>query len=149
MKTAYEMRISDWSSDVCSSDLERPVAAIEDKEVQETVERLAASNTRTEPIGKARTAEKGDVVVIDFKGTINGEAFPGGSAEGHQLELGAGRFIPGFEEQLIGADAGAKLDIKVTFPEDYGAADLAGKDAVFATEVKEIHEKVATPTDEE
>src|SRR3546814_18035474 len=82
--------------------LERPVAAIEDKEVQETVERLAASNTRTEPIGKPRPAEKGDVVVIDFKGTINGEAFPGGSAGGHQLELGAGRFIPGFEEKLIG-----------------------------------------------
>src|SRR3546814_10203340 len=74
---------------------------------------------------------------------------PGGSARGHQLERGAGRFIPGFEEQLIGADAGAKLDIKVTFPEDYGAADLAGKDAVFATEVKEIHEKVATSIDDE
>lgn len=129
--------------------LERPVAAIEDKEVQETVERLAASNTRTEPIEKPRPAEKGDVVVIDFKGTIDGEAFPGGSAEGHQLELGAGRFIPGFEEQLSGAEPGAKLDIKVTFPEDYGAADLAGKDAVFATEVKEIHEKVATQIDDE
>src|SRR3546814_18561275 len=122
MKTAYEMRISDWSSDVCSSDLERPVAAIEDKEVQETVERLAASNPRTEPIGKPRPAEKGDVVVIDFKGTTNGEAFPGGSAEGHQLALGAGRSLPGFPAQLIGADAGAKPQIKLPLPGDSGSA---------------------------
>lgn len=89
---------------------------------------------------KAKTAKarKDDAVLINFSGQIDGEAFEGGSMESHQLVLGSESFIPGFEDQLIGAKAGETLDIKVHFPDDYGAADLAGKEAIFATEVLEV-----------
>jgi len=76
--------------------------------------------------------------LINFTGRIDGEAFDGGAMEGHQLVLGSGTFIPGFEDQLIGTKAGDKLDVTVTFPEDYQAADLSGKEAVFETEVLEV-----------
>jgi len=100
---------------------------------------------------KAKTAKakKGDAVLIDFVGTVDGEAFDGGAMEGHQLVLGSGTFIPGFEDQLVGVKAGDELDVKVTFPEPYQAADLAGKDAVFATKVIEVQgEKDAVIDDE-
>jgi trigger factor len=79
--------------------------------------------------------------VIDFVGSIDGEQFEGGEARGHLVELGSGRLIPGFEEQLAGAAAGDQRDVKVTFPDDYGADHLAGQDAVFAVDVKEVKEK--------
>jgi len=88
-----------------------------------------------------RPAEKGDFVVLDFVGRVDGEEFEGGDARGYLLELGSERLIPGFEDQLLGATAGDKRDVKVTFPADYGAEHLAGKEAVFECEVKEVKEK--------
>ena len=100
---------------------------------------------------KAKTAKakKGDAVLIDFIGTVDGEAFDGGTMDGHQLVLGSGTFIPGFEDQLIGSKAGDELEVNVTFPEPYQAENLAGKDAVFSTKVIEVQaEKEAIIDDE-
>jgi trigger factor len=88
-----------------------------------------------------REAADGDFVVMDFAGRIDGEEFEGGSARGHVAELGSGRLIPGFEDQLVGAGAGEERSVNVTFPDDYQAEHLAGKEAVFAVEVKEVKEK--------
>jgi trigger factor len=94
-------------------------------------------------------AENGDTVVIDFEGFVNGEAFEGGKGENYSLELGSGSFIPGFEEQLVGTAAGESKDVEVTFPEEYHAADLAGKPAVFKTTVHEIKAKELPALDDE
>ena len=95
------------------------------------------------------TAENGDTVVIDFEGFVDGEAFEGGKAENHSLELGTGSFIPGFEEQLVGVKAGESKDVEVTFPEEYHAAELAGKPAVFKVTVHEIKGKELPALDDE
>lgn len=87
-----------------------------------------------------KPAEKGDTVVIDYKGSVDGEEFDGGSAENYSLELGSGSFIPGFEDQLIGHNADEDVDVNVTFPEDYHAKNLAGKDALFKVKIHEIKE---------
>jgi trigger factor len=108
-------------------------------EVDAELERLRESLASLETV--ERQAESGDFVVIDFIGRIDGEAFEGGEGRGYPLELGSGRFIPGFEEQLDGAKAGETRDVKVTFPDDYGAEQVAGKDAVFEVSVKEVKEK--------
>ncbi|MDN6639233.1 MAG: trigger factor [Tetragenococcus sp.] len=94
-------------------------------------------------------AANGDTVVIDFEGFVDGESFEGGKAENHSLELGSNSFIPGFEEQLVGAKAGDNLDVTVTFPEDYQAEDLAGKEAVFKVTVHEVKEKELPELDDE
>ena len=99
--------------------------------------------------GKSPKAADGDMVVIDFVGRIDGEAFEGGSAEDAQVVLGSGRFIPGFEEQLEGAKAGETRTLKVTFPEEYGAAQLAGKAAEFEATVKEIKAPQTSEADAE
>ena len=96
-----------------------------------------------------RAAKKGDTVVIDFEGFTDGVAFEGGKAEGHSLELGSGQFIPGFEDQIIGKNIGDEFDIEVTFPEDYGAKDLAGKPAVFKTKLHEIKVRELPTVDDE
>ncbi|MDQ3739409.1 MAG: trigger factor [Actinomycetota bacterium] len=107
-----------------------------DQEVEALRERLARLDTVEE------TAENGDFVVIDFVGSVDGVPFEGGDGRDHLLELGGGRFIPGFEEQLTGARAGDERSVEVTFPPDYGQAEhLAGKDAVFAVTVKEVKRK--------
>jgi len=93
--------------------------------------------------------ENGDTVVIDFEGFADGEAFEGGKAENYSLEVGSGSFIPGFEEQLVGSEAGAELDVNVTFPEEYHAAELAGKPAVFKVKVHEIKTKQVPELDDE
>ena len=111
--------------------LSRPVVSVDDARVQEAMERLAASRKSFEARGKTAKAREGDNVKIDFIGRLDGEAFEGGAGENFDLELGSGQFIPGFEEQLIGAKSGDKLDVKVTFPEQYGSQQLAGKDAVL------------------
>ena len=92
-------------------------------------------------------AKAGDVAIIDFIGRIDGEAFEGGKAEGHSLELGSNSFIPGFEDGLIGSKAGETRDVSVPFPEDYQAAHLAGKLAVFEVKINEIHEKADASID--
>lgn len=118
--------------------VEKLVAEISDADVEETIGNLAERSRTysTRPEGEA--AETGDQVTIDFLGKVNGEAFEGGKAENFNLKLGSGQFIPGFEDQLAGAKPGEARDVKVTFPEGYQAAELAGKDAVFAVTVKEI-----------
>ena len=96
-----------------------------------------------------RPAEKGDTVVIDYKGSVDGEEFDGGSAENYSLELGSGSFIPGFEDQLIGHNADEDVDVNVTFPEDYHAKNLAGKDALFKVKIHEIKEKQLPELDDD
>ncbi|EFG56118.1 trigger factor [Lactobacillus amylolyticus] len=98
---------------------------------------------------KKDKAAKGDTVTIDYKGTIDGKAFEGGSAQNYSLELGSGAFIPGFEDQLIGHKAGDEVDVVVTFPKDYGAKDLAGKEAHFATKLHEVKSKQLPKLDDE
>ncbi|NLD06559.1 MAG: trigger factor, partial [Lactobacillus sp.] len=98
---------------------------------------------------KKGKSEKGDTVTIDYKGTIDGKEFEGGSAENYSLELGSGAFIPGFEDPLIGHEAGDDVDVVVTFPKDYGAKDLAGKEAHFATKIHEVKSKQLPKLDDE
>jgi trigger factor len=114
-----------------------PVASAD--EVQTELDRLRESLASLETV--EREAADGDFVVMDFVGRVDGEEFAGGDARGHVAELGADRLIPGFEDQLRGATAGEQREVKVTFPDDYQAEELAGKDAVFAVDVKEIKEK--------
>jgi trigger factor len=117
----------------------RREATVDTNEVQAELERLRESLASLETVDRA--AGPGDFVVIDFVGSVDGEPFEGGEARGHLVELGSGRLIPGFEEQLEGAAAGDEREVKVKFPDDYPAEDLAGKDASFAVEAKEVKEK--------
>lgn len=126
--------------------LERLKPEVPEDEVQQALERVAKQQRKSEVAERA--AETGDVVVIDFKGSVDGKEFPGGSAEGYSLELGTASFIPGFEDQLVGAKAGETRTVSVTFPADYGAADLAGKDASFEVRVKEVRGLQAQPIDD-
>ncbi|MCB2100030.1 MAG: trigger factor [Rhodobacterales bacterium] len=129
--------------------LERLVAEPDPKDLDEALERIAKANRTAETVTEDRPAENGDIVVIDFEGFIDGEAFPGGKAEAYPLELGSGAFIPGFEEQLVGAKAGDEKEVKVSFPEEYGAADLAGKDALFQVKVAELRASKPADIDDE
>ncbi|HVO03630.1 MAG TPA: trigger factor [Candidatus Cybelea sp.] len=129
--------------------LERVKIAVPDAEVDERLALLAKRSGGSEPATEDHAAAKGDVVVIDFVGKVGGEAFEGGSAEGHYLELGSGMFIPGFEDQLIGIKKGEKRAVKVTFPADYANTDLAGKDAEFDVTATEIRAPKATAVDDE
>ena len=126
--------------DFSAISLEKLVATPGDKEMNEALEKLAEQHKGSEPIKTKRASKIGDIVVIDFKGSVKGEPFDGGSAEGHQLELGSNQFIPGFEEQLVGKKAGSSIKVKVTFPEPYSQPTLAGQDAVFDTKLIEIRE---------
>jgi trigger factor len=118
--------------------LNRPVVEVDEEKVDEALERLASSRKDFEPRGKTAKSQEGDRVKIDFIGRIDGEAFEGGTAEGFELELGSGQFIPGFEDQLIGTKAGDTKDVEVSFPEEYGNAELAGKPSVFEVTVHEV-----------
>ena len=135
--------------DFSTISLTRMKAKVEDSEVDEAIERMASEFRKSEPITEDRPAAMGDLVVIDFLGKIDGEAFEGGAAEGHKLELGSGRFIPGFEDQLVGATKGSEMEVKVTFPEEYGAENLAGKDAVFEVKVHDIEAYIDSVIDDE
>ncbi|MFN3954728.1 MAG: trigger factor [Pararhodobacter sp.] len=127
--------------------LERMVVKADDAAVEEALASLAKSAQNFE--AKDGAAENGDQVVFDFTGRIDGEAFEGGTAQDYPLVLGSGQFIPGFEEQLVGAKAGDSRDVTVSFPENYGAANLAGKEAVFECAVKEVKSAVAATVDDE
>ena len=122
---------------------------VDAKEVTEALENMAKSARDTAPIKKERAAKSGDVLVFDFSGAVDGEKFEGGTAENYSLELGSGQFIPGFEDQLIGTKVGEEKDVTVTFPADYGAENLAGKEAIFACKVHEIQEYVDATIDDE
>jgi len=135
--------------DFSTLSLERLKGKVSDKEIDEAVERMSKDFRKSEPVARARKSKAGDIAVIDYVGKIDGEAFEGGSAEGHHLELGSGRFIPGFEDQLVGAKPGEHVTVEVAFPEAYPSAELAGKQAVFDVDVKELREYVDTPVDDE
>ncbi len=120
--------------------LERSVVDVTEKDIKDGLGRLKTSRRDFVALEKARAAKKGDVVVIDFEGSIDGTLFDGGAGKDFRLELGSSQFIPGFEDQLVGVKKDGKKDVKVQFPENYGSADLAGKDAVFKVTVNDILE---------
>lgn len=125
----------------------RPPLDVPEDTVDSEIERMRESMARLETV--ERPAAEGDMVVIDFAGTVDGELFEGGEAHDHLLELGSGSLIEGFEEQLTGAGAGDERTVSVTFPEDYRAEHLAGKDAEFAVTVKEVREKILPDLDDD
>jgi len=118
--------------------LDRLIVPVSDEEVMEELNRIASGQKRYKDAAKSRKAKEGDQVVIDFVGKIDGEAFEGGAAEGAPLVIGSGTFIPGFEDQLTGVKAGDEKTVKVTFPKDYQADHLAGKDAEFDVTVQAV-----------
>jgi trigger factor len=118
--------------------LERLIIDVSDEEVDEAIGRIAQGQKRFNDAPEGTVAADGDQLIIDFAGSVDGVAFDGGTAEDQPLELGSGRFIPGFEEQLVGVQAGDERTITVTFPADYPAENLAGKDAQFAITVKAV-----------
>ena len=135
--------------DFATLDLERLKAEVADETVEQTVERMRERAKRSEPVDPPRPAASGDVVVIDFEGKVGGEKFAGGEATDFPLELGSNRFIPGFEDQLVGASAGETRTVEVTFPADYPAEQLAGQAATFAVTVKEVRAPVVAALDDE
>ncbi|MBE6454177.1 MAG: trigger factor [Alphaproteobacteria bacterium] len=139
-----EIKLGDFSK----ISLDKQVAEVPAEEVEKAVSYLANSRKETVAV-EGKVAEKGDTVMIDFVGSVDGVEFNGGKGNNYPLELGSGSFIPGFEEQLIGSKAGDKVDVKVKFPENYHAKDLAGKDSVFAVTVKEVREAKAVEINDE
>jgi trigger factor len=133
---AYEIIPPIEIKDFTGIKVTRQVYDVPESEIEEQMQRVAESARTYEP--KTGKAENGDRVTMDFVGTTDGEAFEGGSAEDQALVLGSNQFIPGFEDQLVGVKAGDEKSVKVNFPEDYGAAHLAGKAAEFAVKVKEV-----------
>jgi trigger factor len=129
--------------------LERLSVKADDAAIDEALKNLAGSAQSFEAKKKASKAKKGDQVVIDFKGSVDGEYFDGGAGEDYPLVLGSNSFIPGFEDQLIGTKAGDEVKVNVSFPEAYGAAHLAGKAAVFECTVKEVREPKEAEIDDE
>ena len=125
----------------------RREAAVSDEEVNAALEAEQQKQTRFTDV--ERPVQNGDRIVLDYEGTVDGVAFEGGTAEDQNLDIGSGTFIPGFEEQLVGAVAGEDRDVNVTFPEEYHAKELAGKAAVFACKVKAVQEKQIPEVDDE
>jgi len=124
--------------DLSKLKLERWIVEADEAQVMEAVTKVAGQQKNFEKAAKTYKAQNGDAVLMDFLGKIDGIAFDGGAAEGHQLELGSNSFIPGFESQLVGVKAGDEKDVEVIFPGDYQAENLAGKAAVFAVKVHEV-----------
>lgn len=129
-------------------EIEKTETSVTDEEVDAAIERERETNART-IIVEDRAVKNNDMTVIDFEGFVDGVAFEGGKGENYPLTIGSGTFIPGFEEQLIGAELNKEVEVNVTFPEDYQAADLAGKPALFKCTVKEIKEKELPELDDE
>ena len=127
---------------------EKVIAKVEDSEVDAQVNAMAERNARMVEVTD-RAAQMGDTVTFDFEGFCDGEAFEGGKAEKYALELGSGQFIPGFEEQITGKNIGDEFDVNVTFPSDYGAENLAGKDATFKCKLHEIKFRELPAIDDE
>ena len=133
------------SMDFAKIKLERLSAEVPEDSVTESLERLAKSHGSHEDLAETRPVAEGDLAVIDFLGKVGGEPFDGGKGEDYPLELGSGSFIPGFEDQVLGMSLGDEKTISVTFPEDYGAEELAGKQAEFDVTLKGI--KVSKPAE--
>ena len=128
-------------------EVEKETVKVLQADVKAELNRMAQRNARTETV--ERKAKKNDTVDIDFEGFVDGVAFEGGKAEHHELTLGSGAFIPGFEDQLIGCKAGDEKDVVVTFPEEYHAAELAGKEATFKCKVHKVEETILPEIDDE
>ena len=122
-------------------------ASVSEEELEASLNELRKQNATIAP--KDGQAENGDIVVIDFEGSVDGVPFDGGKAENHELELGSHSFIAGFEEQLVGASAGIEVDVNVKFPDNYGPEEIAGKDAVFHVKVNEVKQKILPELDDE
>ncbi|WP_282169336.1 trigger factor [Ruegeria atlantica] len=135
--------------DLKSVELEKLVVKADDAAIEEALNSLAETAQDFKARRKGSKAKDGDQVVIDFVGKVDGEEFEGGSAEDYPLVLGSNSFIPGFEEQLVGVKAEEAKDVNVSFPEEYGAEHLAGKDAVFTCTIKEVKEPVAAEVNDE
>lgn len=144
METLPEVETMDFSTVA----LERPKSEVPEDEVDKVVERLAEGKENSEPLPEGHAAEAGDLAIIDFVGKKDGEPFEGGKAEGYPLKIGSNTFIPGFEEQLIGAKAGDERTLKVTFPENYGKEELAGKEVEFDVKVNELRQPVKPEMDD-
>ena len=127
---------------------EKAAVKVTTEEVEAELNSMAERNARMVSV-EDRAAQNGDTVIIDFEGFKDGVAFDGGKAEGHSLTLGSGQFIPGFEDQIVGKNIGDEFDVNVTFPEDYGAEDLAGKEAVFKVKLHEIKVRELPTVDDE
>ena len=128
-------------------EIEKVDGEVHDEDVDEAVRSLQKRNARMENVDRA--VQRGDHIIFDFEGFIDGEAFEGGKAERYSLEVGSDTFIPGFEDQLVGLMADDEKDVEVTFPEDYQAEELAGKDAVFKCKVHEIKEEQLPELDDD
>lgn len=135
--------------DLSKVKLEKQTTPVGDGDIEEALKRIAEGQKAYKAAAKTYKAKKDDAVVIDFVGKRDGEPFEGGTAEDYELVLGSNSLIPGFEDQLIGAKTNEKRDVNVTFPADYGSADLAGKDAVFEVTVKEVKKPVDAAIDDE
>jgi trigger factor len=127
--------------------IERLVVEVPDEDIDRALERIAEQQRKSEPV--ERPAENGDIIVADVEGRVDDREIPGASGKDRQIALGSGSFIPGFEDQLIGASAGEHRSLQVTFPEDYAAPDLAGKEALFAVDVKEVRQRLPVVIDDE
>ena len=139
-----EVTLGDYKG-VAIEKVEYPVT---DEDVDKEVEAAREKNASLETV-EGRAVKEGDTVVLDFEGFVDGTAFEGGKGENYTLDIGSGQFIPGFEEQLVGVKPEKEVEVKVTFPEDYHAEELKGKDAVFKCTVHEIKEKVLPALDDE
>ena len=128
-------------------EVEKPTYTVEDADVDREIEQEREKNARF--VGVERPVENGDRVILDYSGSVDGVAFDGGTAEEQTLVIGSGTFIPGFEEQIIGMRAGEEKNITVTFPQEYHAENLAGKEAVFAVKVRDVHVKELPALDDE
>ncbi len=135
--------------DFSKINIEKVNVEVDDASVDESLQTLAENAQNFESRKKGSKAKDGDQVVIDFVGSIDGEEFDGGKGESYPLNLGSGSFIPGFEEQLVGAKAGDEVDVNVKFPEEYGAENLAGKDALFKVTVQDVKEPKAAEVNDD
>jgi trigger factor len=149
VEMSYETLPAIPEVDLSKVKLDKLVVKADEKAVTEALENLAKSSKDFEDRKKGSKAKSGDQVVIDFVGKIDGVAFEGGAGEDYPLELGSGSFIPGFEDQLVGAKAGDEVAVKVSFPAEYGAKHLAGKEAVFDCTVKAVKEPKAAEINDE
>ena len=149
VEMSYEALPTIPEVDFKSIDLEKLVAKADETAIEEALSNLAENAQDFKDRKKTVKAKDGDQIVFDFLGKVDGEAFDGGASEDYPLVLGSNSFIPGFEEQLVGAKTGTEKDVVVTFPEDYGAAHLAGKEAVFSCTVKAVKEPIPAEINDE
>ena len=142
--TKPEVKLGDYKG----IEVEKIDHTVTDEDVDKDIEATQKKNARLITVDD-RAIENGDIAVIDFEGFVDDVAFEGGKGEDYELEIGSGTFIPGFEDQLVGAETDADVDVKVTFPEEYHAENLAGKDAVFKVKVKEIKKRELPELDDD